>query len=169
MCAQTHWPRLFAHDHGGPLGTGASTGAARAGRSALPVRSGVLTAAHLALLELLATAAVISLENAHLYRDIRERRPRSGGWSMQTSSASSPGMPTVASSRPTRSFFGSSGPAVKSWSRAVWRWTDFTLPEGRDREARVMGELKEGRADCGHLDPAMTLERDRRSRVIAIT
>ena len=48
-------------------------------------------------------------------------------------------------------------------------WTDFTLPEGGDRGARVLEELKEGRAHCGHPDPAMTLERDRRSRVVAIT
>src|SRR6185295_9862277 len=40
------------------------------------VTSGVLTAARLALLELLATAAAIALENAHLYRDLREREAK---------------------------------------------------------------------------------------------
>jgi len=43
------------------------------------VRSGALTAAGMALLEVLATEAAISLANAHLYRDLREREAKVRG------------------------------------------------------------------------------------------
>jgi PAS domain S-box-containing protein len=108
------------------------------------VTSGALTAARMALLELLATQAAISLENAHLYRDLREREAKVrrlvdaniiGIFTWHTDGrvfeANEEFLRIIAYSR-------------EDLASGRLRWTDFTLPEWRERDARVMEELKEG-------------------------
>ncbi len=109
------------------------------------VTSGALTAARMALLEVLATEAAISLANAHLYRDLREREAKVRGlvdaniigiftWHTdgRVFEANEEFLRIVAYSR-------------EDLTSGRLRWTDFTLPEWREHDTRVMEELKEGR------------------------
>jgi PAS domain S-box-containing protein len=108
------------------------------------VTSGALTAARMALLELLAAEAAISLENAHLYRDLRDREAKVrrlvdaniiGIFTWHTDGrvfeANEEFLRIIAYSR-------------EDLASGRLRWTDFTLPEWREVDARVMEELKEG-------------------------
>jgi hypothetical protein len=98
----------------------------------------------MALLELLATEAAISLENAHLYRDLREREAKVRGlvdaniigiftWHTdgRVFEANEEFLRIIAYSR-------------EDLASGRLRWTDFTLPEWRERDARVIEELKGG-------------------------
>jgi GAF domain-containing protein len=59
----------------------------------------------MALLELLAAEAIISLENARLYRDLREREAKVRRLvDANIIGSSSPGIPTGGSSRPNEEF-----------------------------------------------------------------
>ena len=64
--------------------------------------SHAFTPARIAVLELLASQAAISLENTRLYSDLQEREARSAAWSTPTSSGYASGMLKVESSRPTK-------------------------------------------------------------------
>ena len=110
------------------------------------VTSGALSAARMALLELLATEAAISLENAHLYRDLREREAKV----RRLVDANIIGIFTWHTDgrvfEANEEFLRIIGYSREGLVSGRLRWTDFTLPEWRERDARVMKELKEGGA-----------------------
>ena len=110
------------------------------------VTSGALTAARMALLELLPPRRPFHWRMRACIAISGTARPRSGGWSMPASSASSLGIPTVRSSRPTKEFLRIIGYRREDLISGRLRWTDFTLSEWRERDARVMEEQKEGGA-----------------------
>ena len=108
--------------------------------------SGALTAARIALLELLATQAASSLENARLYRDLREREAKV----RSLVDANIIGIFTWHTDgrvfEANEEFLRIIGYCREDLASGRLRWTDFTLPEWRERDARVMEELKEGGA-----------------------
>jgi hypothetical protein len=106
----------------------------------------VFAPARTAVLKLLASQAAISLENSRLYRDLAEREARVRSlvdaniigiftWHTdgQVFDANEEFLRIIGYSRDDLA------------SRAL-RWSDFTLPEWRELDARVMEELKRGGA-----------------------
>ena len=102
------------------------------------VTSGALTAARMALLELLATEAAISLENERLYRDLREREAKV----RRLVDANIIGIFTWHTDgrvfEANEEFLRIIGYSHEDLISGRLRWTDFTLPEWRERDARVM-------------------------------
>ncbi len=75
--------------------------------------------ARMAVLKLLASQTAIALENTHLYRDLAERKPRSGAWSTPISSGSALGRTRVGLSRPMTHFSTCWDSTVRTSSRAA--------------------------------------------------
>jgi PAS domain S-box-containing protein len=106
--------------------------------------SGAFTPARMALLEVLASDAAISLENARLYRDLQEREAR---------------VRRLIDANIIGIFIwhadGRVLDANEEFLRIIdygredlvsgrLRWTDFTRPESRERDLRMLEHLKEG-------------------------
>ena len=91
--------------------------------------SHAFTPARISVLELLASQAAISLENARLYNDLRNERPGSAAWSTRTSSESLSGIFRGGSSKPTRPFSTCWATAHEDLVSGRIRWTKLTPAE----------------------------------------
>jgi len=105
---------------------------------------GVFAPARTAILKLLASQAAISLENSRLYRDLAEREARVRSlvdaniigiftWHLDGRVFDA-----------NEEFLRIIGYSREDLASDRLRWTDFTLPEWRETDARVMEELKRG-------------------------
>jgi PAS domain S-box-containing protein len=108
--------------------------------------SGAFTPARMAVLEVLASDAAISLENARLYRDLQERDARV----RRLIDANIIGVFTWhADGRVfdvNDEFLRIVGYSREDFVSGRVRWTDFTLQESRQRDLRALEELREGGA-----------------------
>ena len=106
--------------------------------------SGAFTPARMALLEVLASDAAISLENARLYRDLQEREARV----RRLIDANIIGIFIWhADGRvldANEEFLRIIGYRREDVVSSRLRWTDFTLPEWRELDRRLLEELKQG-------------------------
>ena len=106
--------------------------------------SGAFTPARVALLEVLASDAAISLENARLYRDLQERETRV----RRLIDANIIGIFIWhADGRvfdANDEFLHIIGHDREELIAGRLRWTDFTLPENRPRDLRILEDLKAG-------------------------
>jgi PAS domain S-box-containing protein len=106
--------------------------------------SGAFTPARMAVLEVLASDAAISLENARLYRDLQEREARVrrlidsniiGVFTWHTD-----GRVFDANEE----FLRIIGCSREEFRSGGVRWTDFTLREWRERDLRALEEMRAG-------------------------
>jgi PAS domain S-box-containing protein len=108
--------------------------------------AGAFTPARVAFLELLASEAAVSLENARLYRDLQEGEARV----RRLVDANIIGIFLWhADGRvfdANEEFVRIIGHSREDLASGRVRWTDFTLPEWREDDARVMEELRGGGA-----------------------
>ena len=106
----------------------------------------VLAPARTAVLKLLASQAAISIENSRLYRDLAQREAKV----RRLVDANIIGIFTWHSDGrvfdANEEFLRIIGYSRDDLASRGLRWTDFTLPEWRERDARVMEELKRGEA-----------------------
>jgi PAS domain S-box-containing protein len=106
--------------------------------------SGAFTPARMAVLEVLASDAAISLENARLYRDLQEREARV----RRLIDANIIGVFTWhADGRlfdVNDEFLRIIGYSREDFVSSGLRWTDFTLQEWRQRDLLALEELREG-------------------------
>ena len=109
--------------------------------------SGAFTPTRMAVLEVLASDAAISLENARLYRDLQEREARV----RRLIDANIIGVFTWhADGRvfdANDEFLRIIGYSREDLRSGGVRWTDFTLREWRERDLRALEELQQGRLD----------------------
>jgi PAS domain S-box-containing protein len=102
------------------------------------------TSGRIALLEVLAAESATSLANAHLYRHLRERE----GKVRRLVEANVIGIFTWHTDgrvfEANEEFLRIIGHSREDLNSGRLRWSDFTLPEWRERDARVMDELKDG-------------------------
>ena len=105
---------------------------------------GVFTGPRLALLKLITSEAAISIENVRLYRDLRERETRV----RRLIDANIVGIFIWhADGRvldANDEFLRIVGYSRDDLTSGRLRWTDFTLPEVRERDLRVLEELRQG-------------------------
>jgi len=107
---------------------------------------GVFTPSRMALLKLLASQAAISIENARLYRELEERQARF----RRLMEANIIGMFVWhADGRvfdANEEFLRIIGYSREDLASARLRWTDFTLPEMREVDLRLLEDLRQGGA-----------------------
>ena len=106
--------------------------------------AGAFTPARMALLKLLVSEAAISIENARLYRDLQQREGRV----RRLIDANIIGIFIWhADGRvfdANEEFLRIIGHSREDVAAGRLRWTDFTLPANRERDLRVLEELKQG-------------------------
>jgi PAS domain S-box-containing protein len=106
--------------------------------------SGVFSPARMTLLKLLASEAAISIENARLYRDLRERDARVRRMIDANIIGISIWHADGRISDANEEFLRIVGYSREDLGLGRLRWTDFSSPEFRERDLRALEEVRKG-------------------------